>query len=524
MQQPEAPPNFRVYQPGPARTVGEWPRPEPLIGQIGRAPYPVDALPMAIRRAVEEVQACVQAPVEMVASSALATASLAAQALADVRRNRTLIGPIGLYFLTVAESGERKSTVDRLFGRAVYDFQDRQREAAKTSLANHTADLAAWEARREASLSHLQGDAKANKSVDGHRADLAVIEAGKPVAPRVPRLLYADVTQERLMRSLATEWPSGGIFASEGAAVFGGHSMSRDSIARTLAALNTLWDGGTFLVDRSQAPSFAVRGARMTMALQVQPHVLTDFLERDRGLSRGSGFLARFLIGQPVSTQGRRPYRETDATPELDAFSSRIAELLTELPPIDPERGLAPTVLDFSPEAKAHWIERYNAIERQLSSNGDFAAIPDVAAKAADNIARLAAVLHVFEHGAAGAISADTVHNAGEIVTWHLYSAKALLGPLSVSKDEANAANLDRWLLDRCAMEGVDGFSTRTLLQSGPNALRKREDFNRAAELLAGHGRVRLVHVGNRRRLVLNPALLDGVATIGREGDVLDEC
>jgi len=108
-------------------------------------------------------------------------------------------------------------------------------------------------------------------------------------------------------------------------------------------------------------------------------------------------------------------------------------------------------------------------------------------------------------------------------VTWHLYSAKALLGPLSVSKDEANAANLDRWLLDRCAIEGVDSFSTRTLLQSGPNALRKREDFNRAVELLAGHGRVRLVQTGNRRRLVVNPALLDGVAAIGREDHHPDE-
>ena len=154
-------------------------------------------------------------------------------------------------------------------------------------------------------------------------------------------------------------------------------------------------------------------------------------------------------------------------------------------------------MLDFSPEAKALWIERYNAIESQLSSHGDFAAIPDVAAKAADNVARLAAVLHVFEHGAAGTISADTVHNAGEIVTWHLYSAKALLGPLSVSKDEANAANLDRWLLDRCAMEGVDGFPTRTLLHSGPNATRKREDFDRAVGLLAEHGRVRLVQSAN---------------------------
>lgn len=77
MQQPEAPPNYHGYQPGRA-AAGEWPRPEPLIGQIGRRPCPADALPMAIRRAVEEVKACVQAPVELVASSALATASLAA--------------------------------------------------------------------------------------------------------------------------------------------------------------------------------------------------------------------------------------------------------------------------------------------------------------------------------------------------------------------------------------------------------------------------------------------------------------
>jgi hypothetical protein len=53
VRQPEVPPNFRVYQPGSANAASEWPRPEPLIGQIGRTPYPADALPMAIRRAVE---------------------------------------------------------------------------------------------------------------------------------------------------------------------------------------------------------------------------------------------------------------------------------------------------------------------------------------------------------------------------------------------------------------------------------------------------------------------------------------
>ena len=164
----------------------------------------------------------------------------------------------------MAESGDRKSTVDRLLGRAVRDFQDRQREAARSSIAAHTADLAAWEARRDAS-SAMDGDAKAKKPVDGHRADLAVIEAGKPDAPRVPRLLYEDVTQERLVQLAGDGMAAGGIFSSEGGAVLGGHSMGKDSIARTLASLNKLWDGATILVDRSHAPSFAVRGARMTM-------------------------------------------------------------------------------------------------------------------------------------------------------------------------------------------------------------------------------------------------------------------
>ena len=118
-----------------ARPALAWSSPVPLVGQIERVAYPLDALPPAIRGAVEEVQDAVQAPPEMVASSALAVASLAAQSLADVSRSRTLPGPCSLYFLTVAESGDRKSTVDRLMGRAVHAFQDEQRDAARLTLA-----------------------------------------------------------------------------------------------------------------------------------------------------------------------------------------------------------------------------------------------------------------------------------------------------------------------------------------------------------------------------------------------------
>ena len=406
--QPSVPPGFRLLN-GSGATFAGWARPLPLAGQFERMEYPLAALPAGIRDAVEEAQAAVQAPSEMVASSALAVASLAAQHLADVRRSSALIGPVGLYFLTVAESGDRKSTVDRLFGRSIREFQDSQRDAAKSSLANHAADLAAWQAERDATDNKLNSDAKAGKRLDGHRADLADIEARKPESPRIPRLLYQDVTSEKLSKALATEWPSAGIFSSEGGAVLGGHSMGKDALTRNLALFNTLWDGGSLEVDRATGPSYAVRGARMTVSLQVQPTVLSDFLDRDRGLSRGSGFLARFLISQPASLQGRREYREAGPMPALEAFSVRIAELLADMPQIDGDRGMVLPLLDFSPEAKAAWVEAYDEIERQLATDGDFASIRDSASKAADNIARLAAVLHIYEHGVQGPIGRSVV-------------------------------------------------------------------------------------------------------------------
>ena len=97
---------------------------------------------------------------------------------------------LALFFLTVAESGDRKSTVDRLLGRAVRQFQDDQRDASKAVLAAHAADLAAWQAKRDATSGKMEGDAKGGKPIEGHRADLAQIEGEKPDAPRVPRLIY----------------------------------------------------------------------------------------------------------------------------------------------------------------------------------------------------------------------------------------------------------------------------------------------------------------------------------------------
>ena len=80
---------------------------------------------------------------------------------------------------------------------------------------------------------------------------------------------------------------------------------------RNLGLLNILWDGGAHSIGRRTSESFTVRGVRFTMAMQIQEATLRSFFERSEGLARGTGFLARFLVAWPESTQGFRPYYES---------------------------------------------------------------------------------------------------------------------------------------------------------------------------------------------------------------------
>ena len=87
-----------------------WKPPRPLLPALEpETQYPIDALPPMLRNAVTSYQHYGQQPVALVACSALANLSLACQALANVARDRYLVSPISLYFLVVAQSGERKA-------------------------------------------------------------------------------------------------------------------------------------------------------------------------------------------------------------------------------------------------------------------------------------------------------------------------------------------------------------------------------------------------------------------------------
>ncbi len=484
-----------------------WPDPMPLAVKVEPEPYPIDALPETIRAAVIEVQAFTKAPIAMVASSALGALSLTIQSHADIKRADRLTGPVGLFILIFGDSGERKSTCDGFFTSAIRDYQAEQAELAKPKQAEYRAKLAAWEAQRAGMLDAIKQATKQSKATGNIERDLYRHEQDKPIPPRVPFLLRGDDTPENLAFVLANDWPSAGAISAEAGAILGAHGMGKDSIMRNLALLNILWDGGTLSIGRRKSESFTVRGARLTVALQIQEATLREFFTRSGALARGTGFLARFLVAWPESTQGYRPFTEAPTSwPRLAEFNRRIAAILNQPAPIDDSGALTPPMLTLAPDAKAAWIEYHDAIEGELASGGELFDVRDVASKSADNAARVAALFQVFEHGTGGAVGLECFEGASRIAAWHLHESRRFFGELALPMELADAARLDSFLIEHCGRKRTHIVGKNYVRQHGP--LRDGGRLDAAIRELAALDRLQLVKDGKRLDIHLNPVLM----------------
>jgi putative DNA primase/helicase len=489
--------------------VGGWIEPLPLVSDQEATPYPLDALPGGIGAAVREVVGFVQCPEALAACSALTALSTVVQGLVNVRRAEKLEGPVSLYLMVIAESGERKSTVDEHFVRPILEWELQKAEDFKSPLAENKAEMRAWEAKREAVLHVIKSAHQKGESTQVAEDNLKELEKAKPRELRVPRLKYGDITPEKLGECLALAWPSGAVISAEAGIVLGSHALQSDSQMRSLALLNSLWSGESFQSDRRTQTSYALHEARLTMGLQAQPGVVRQFFEATKGLARGSGFAARFLIAWPTSTQGTRLFRDPpESWPRLSAFRRRISALVDMPFGFDEHGILKLTTLDLTPGARTAWIQFHDEVEQELRPGGDMAETRDVASKAADNAARLAALFHVYEHGPTGKIEVDAMQSACKLAAWHLYEARRFLNELVLPVHVVHAAKLDQWLRRYCAEKGKPSVLRSEVQRLGPSPMRDGPTLDKAIAALTEVYRVRMRGNGREKWLDINPRLL----------------
>ena len=481
-----------------------WEEPQPLIAKVENDAYPIHALPELIKLAVEEAASFTQSPISMLASSALTVVSLALQGHYNIRRAEKLVAPLALYFLIIAESGERKTAGDKLFTQGIEDFVNEQMELAKPELQKYRADLQIWEAKHSGIKAKIQQLARERKQTTAEENSLYDLETSKPQPPKIPKLLLKDISPEKLGLSLAVDWPVAGIVTSEAGVFFGSHAMSKDVVMRTLSLLNVLWDGGSISSERKVAEGFNIRSARLTMGLAIQEGTLREAFTRTGPLLRDTGFLARNLLCWPTSNMGNRPFKEAPKKwPHLEAFNARIRAFLNAPLPLN-NGVLEPVEIGLSDSAKQDWVEYHDAVESQLKASGDYFEIKDVAAKSADNVARLAGLFEKFNPNGGTSISQDSLQRAAQICAWHLEEARRFLGELVLPQDLSDAFRLEKWLVIYSMDKKT--VSQRDAQNAGPVRDKKRLDV--ALAELESLSRIRTVQEGKRKLIKLNPMVM----------------
>lgn len=451
-------------------TTDGWPDdPLPLMAELEPPqPFPMDALPAVLSDYGGVIQRCTQAPDAIVGNSLLAAASLAVQPYANVVLPHGASVPLSLYLVTVAESGERKSAVDRLALHAHATFEKKKSDE-----------------QREAIEQHNKLDKKAKDKAE---------------IPRESVFLASDPTVEGLCKLLHSGLPSIGVFSAEGGRFLGGHGMSEDTALRTAAGLSLFWDGAPVDRVRSGDGSSKLFGRRVALHLMAQPRAAFAWLSNP--VLRDQGLFSRCLVAYPQSTAGTRMFRneKADETTAAAAYVNRMTELLGGNWPINEFHELQPQHMGIGGSARSMWIDIHNQFERGIV--GDLKPIRGLASKAAEHMGRIAGVLTMIEDPAATTVTEAAMQRAAVLMEFYLGEALRLSGVQPQHEKADQASVLWGWL----EMRGKTDITLPELTQHGPNKLRKADTMRNLMGVLADHYMVRprpqdtVIYDGKARR------------------------
>lgn len=458
----------RVRQPLPLKRAVASPR-----------PFPVDCLGPVLCPAAKAISEANGAPVALAGQSILAAATLTVQGLADVEIDGRR-SPISNYFITVAGSGERKSSTDAeaLISHVYFE---------KALLDIYVEEMALYK-RQKVSYEQVKKTAQKNCGIEANRENIEAalnLIGEEPKEPLTPNVIVTDPTPAGLMRHFQNSRPSLGLFSDEGGQFVGGYAMLKEHQIETAANLSKFWDGKPITKARGVDGTVRVADRRLTMHLMLQPQVASGFV--GNGALLDQGILSRALIVYPESTIGTRKYKRRNLrrVPEMKAYHERILAILSVPLPTKENnpKELAPRAIKPSAEAMDAYRHFHDETEYQMREGGTLSCIRGFANKSAEHAARLAAVLTLVENLEAQQITLEKMQAGADLVNYYLHEALRIYGSFEHDPDLDLAERLLTWAQgqgERAAL--VD------IYQRGPNSIRSKSVATRTAKILEEHG------------------------------------
>jgi len=363
-------------------------------------PFPFSSLPVNASLYAQELADKNMVADSIVGSSVLATCSLSVQGNIKIKTGHGGSHPVSLYMLTVAESGEGKTTIESRLKTAI---DEKEREDYKTyrkefDIASHK--LKQWEEEK--------------KKIPADEIEEFFKRNPKPKLPPDPKIIMSDVTVEGMLKQFNRGKASLGLCTSEGVKVFGGYSLRDGKEMHTIGTLSSLWDG---------EPIERTRGADNEGMKMFDKHLTCNILIQNQPFSeiwsnelfQAQGILARFLPCKPIPKAGSR-IRGLDALTfeHADDFNNRVKHLLDK----GSEGELRELIL--SPDAHRLNIEYYNEIELESGIGGKYQDIRPFASKTAEQARRIAGVITLFEGSSSSEIDQGAMKKGITLAKWYL--------------------------------------------------------------------------------------------------------
>lgn len=387
--------------------------------------YPFFALGPISQAVVLQLHWETKIPVETLATNFLAFAAAAAQGSYDVVRPGCQPSPISLYTCTIAGSGEGKDTAARPLLKAFHDVE--QELADKHAGDEH--DFRACQAVHKAELNGVM--AQMNEAVRNGEdpAELvhqyAAVSRKAPKPPHRTKIVHDDVTAAALIGAISKGDRNLLLHSTEAGGFLNG------AMGKEQPQLNAMWDATPTTRERAGKKVEEATDYRVSINLSLQPRLFAKYLKRSGDDAQDGGFFARVLFAVPPPTLGMRLLERISpiACNSDEPLVARLRELLLDGARRRAE-GATRENLTFTEGAAAVFTQIYNDFQRSMQVGGEFFSVRPQAAKGAEQVARVAAVLHVIERGREQ-IDVMLVRRAHEIVLWHLRQAVALFSSVS---------------------------------------------------------------------------------------------
>lgn len=470
------------------------PIPEQLAPDMDKPdPYPVETLPEIMRDAVRAIAEIVQCPVALAGQSVLSAAAYLAQTRSDALSPVKYQMPCSLYMLALADSGDRKSTADKLASKPIAEREQEKQNQFRQARKD-------WEQAKQGMKS----------------AEEKEFIQDNPAPNDPSTLITSDASYSKVASMLINDKPALFWATDEGGQMLGGHSIKADNRAAVLGGLTKVFDDGSLERVRSSDNadgSGRAYNRRLSISLLAQEITVRDALNDP--VLRGQGFLPRFLFTAPESLKGTRllTMDRLIAKPADDARLSRywqhLQHLMAKPEQIDSELLEVNTErMDWTQDARQTWLDFYNSTEGEQGRFGRYAEMTPFASRAGELAARVATILAFFcerDH-----VDGETMRGAVALVNHSLNEWLRYAAVVRVDAVTDGAIKCIDWLVKQVQ----DGkaqwleFSADTWGKSGYQPFRGKAKRDPVFSVLVNKGH--LLQSGKTYRI--NPQLLQDQA------------